>query len=148
MGFLKRLIPIKSKMSINFLEVDLAQGRLKGQAHLECEEPIRVEEVRLEAKTYEKYTIRRRDSKGRHQTVQETATYFEKVVPISQSFEVSTGYRGDYPFEIVIPLYKSNHGGRISRMIKAVANVKGRPDVVSDEMFPFYDARVAQKKAL
>ena len=86
--------------------------------------------------------------KGKLKTGTGSVIFFEKIFPLSGSFEASAGYYGDYPFEIIIPLYYSKHHGSIHRMITAVANVKGRPDVVSDEMFPFYDTRIAQKKAL
>ncbi len=146
MGFFKRLVPIKGMMSLGFTDIDLSQGRLKGQAHLECEEPVRVEEVRIEAKAYESYTDRRRDSKGHYEPVHRTDVYFEKTLPISQPFEAPAGHIGNYVFEIEVPFRQPRHGGNVSRMVKAVANVKGRPDMVSKEMFPFHEAREAQNR--
>lgn len=118
-------------------DIDPVNGRLKGHVQLDCRDSFKVEEVRLDANEFENWEYKKRDSKGKLVTYHQTDTYFQKQFQLSGAFEATAGFKRDYPFEIVIPKFESRHGRPVSRTLKAVANIKGRPDVTSKEIHPF-----------
>jgi hypothetical protein len=135
MSFFKRLMPLKANMSIDLASSVVEQGQpFKGVAALDAKESFMVEEVRMEITVKESYQepVWERDSNGnQHQVIKnvENIRYSQKV-PVSQSFEMVNGSRKEFPFEVTIPMYTpSKPGGNITYSLKAVANVKGRPDV-------------------
>jgi hypothetical protein len=151
LGFFNRFSPPKVEITLTISEVNLAEARVKGKVHLECGEAFRTEEIRLEARVFEKGEHKVRANNGKIGTQHEMTEYYSKDLPISRAFEATPGYKGDYQFEIIIPRYESKHNKPISRTLKAVVNVKGRPDAVSDIIHPFvgikavvYEAAVAR----
>lgn len=135
MSFFKRLIPVKANMSIDLASSVVEQGQpFKGVAALDAKEDFTVEEVRMEITVTESYQepVWEKDANGNQRQVLkhvENVRYSQKV-PVFQSFEMANGSRKEFPFEVTIPMYTpSRPGGNIAYNLKAVANVKARPDV-------------------
>ena len=137
MSFFKRLIPLKADMQVNLEKMDVEHGEpIKGIARLESKDKFKVEGVRLEIRVKESWREPRTttDSRGHTSThmTTVTATLYSRDVPIAESFDMGVGDKRDFPFEVTsgLPFYQSSrYGGRIQYGFKAVANVKGRPDV-------------------
>lgn len=65
--------------------------------------------------------------------VQKQDTRYSQDVVISQSFAATKGSRTEYPFQVTMPRYMpARMNGGIVYSLKAVANVKGRPDVTHE----------------
>ncbi len=57
-------------------------------------------------------------------------TLYSQDVPLSQAFEIGSGEKKEFPFEVMVPRFTPAHfAGSVAYFLKAVANVKGRPDV-------------------
>jgi hypothetical protein len=143
MSFLKRLIPIKANIMLDFenLDREMSKHILKGYVRLVSEESFKVENIRLEVKQTEIYTstYTHHDPKT-NRTERRTKTHrdvlYSHDFSISESFDVVKGFQRDFPFEIEIPdQLTRKSGGSIDRVIKAVANVKGRPDITYERTF-------------
>jgi hypothetical protein len=91
--------------------------RCKGHIHLECMESFKAEEVRLEVRVVERTSEWRRDSKGHRYSDVHFYNLFSNDIQLSNEFEVTAG-------------------GEIFTTIKAVVNVKDRPDATK-EVYPF-----------
>ncbi len=137
MSFFKRLIPLKAQMGMNIESVSVSEGKpFKGSAVLTSDDEFEVEHVRMEIRVWEKYSedqwVREGDHDV-HRTVQKRDTRYSQNVIISQPFAASKGGRAEYPFEVTMPRYMAAHAnGAIVYSLKAVANVKGRPDVTKE----------------
>ena len=137
MSFLKRLVPLKAKMSVNLENISVAEGTpFKGNALLASDDVFQVENMRMEIRVWEKYTEDRWERVGDHDvrtTVDKRDTRYSQNVVISQPFAAVKGDRKEYPFEVTMPRYvPSRNNGAIVYSLKAVANVKGRPDVTNE----------------
>ena len=121
-------------MTLNLENSDLGKP-LRGIASLESKDKFRVENVRLEIRVEEKWKERRAGygARGRptSTTATVTSTLYSQDIPISQSFEMANQDKIDFPFEITIPMYQPTRG-QITYSLKAVANVKGRPDITKE----------------
>lgn len=137
MSFFKRLIPLKAQMNLNLESVSVQEGQpFKGTTSLSSDDTFQVEHVRMEIRVYEKYTedqwVRSGD-KDRRETVHKTDTRYSQNVTVSQPFAMAKGERKEFPFEVTMPMYiPGRSNGGIVYSLKAVANVKGRPDVVNE----------------
>jgi hypothetical protein len=137
MSFFKRLIPLKAQMSMNLENVSVAEGTpFKGSAVLASDDNFQVEHVRMEIRVWEKYSedqwVREGDRDVRR-TVEKKDTRYSQNVIISQPFTAAKGDRVEYPFEVTMPRYvPARNNGAIIYSLKAVANVKGRPDVTKE----------------
>lgn len=135
MSFLKRLVPLKADMSMNLQSLTVENGQpFKGAAVLSSRDNFHVEEVRMEIRVTESWQEQtwQRDANGnQHQVMQRRENVlFSQDVPVSQPFEMGNGDHREFPFEVTIPMRSpSKYGGSIAYSLKAVANVKGRPDV-------------------
>lgn len=137
MSFLKRLVPLKAQMNMNLENFSVTEGTpLKGSAVLAADENFQVENVRMEVRVWEKYMEDTWVREGDHdvrRTVEKKDTRYSQNVVISQAFAASKGSRAEYPFEVTMPRYApSRSNGGILYSLKAVANVKGRPDVTKE----------------
>lgn len=137
MSFLKRLIPLKAQMSMNVESISVAEGTpIKGKTLLAPEENFPVEQIRMEIRVWEKYTQDewvREGNQDVRRTVEKKDTRYSQNVIISQPFEAQKGSSTEYPFEITMPRYMpSRFNGAIIYSLKAVADVKGRPDVTRE----------------
>lgn len=140
MGFFKRLIPLKADMQVNLEKMDVEYGEpIKGIARLESKDNFKVECVRLEINVWEIYQAPEieTDSKGNQRQVmkEKSDVLYSRNVEISAPFDMAVGENKDFPFELTsgLPYFQPTHyGGRISYAFKAVANVKGRPDVTKE----------------
>jgi len=137
MSFFKRLIPLKAQMNMNLENVSVTEGTpFKGSAVLTSDDNFQVEHVRIEIRVWEKYTedqwVREGDRDVRR-TVEKKDTHYSQNVIISQPFAAAKGNRVEYPFEVTMPRYMpARNNGAIIYSLKAVANVKGRPDVTKE----------------
>jgi hypothetical protein len=137
MIFFKRLIPLKAQMSMNLESISVAEGTpFKGSAVLSSDDNFQVEHVRMEVRVWEKYKedqwVRENDRDVRR-TVEKKDTRYSQNIIVSQPFNASKGSRTEYPFEVTMPRYAPARGnGIIIYSLKAVANVKGRPDVTRE----------------
>ncbi len=137
MSFFKRLLPLKAKMDMTLENISVTEGTpIKGKAVLTPEENFEVEHVRMELRVWEKYTedawVREGDRDVRR-TVEKKDTRYSQNVIISQAFSAQKGNGTEYPFEVTMPRYvASRFNGAIIYSLKAVANVKGRPDVTRE----------------
>jgi len=135
MSFLKRLVPLKAKMNLS-LENGIQVGVTKGTATLSSDDEFKAEEMRMELKIWENYqtTKRVRDSKGnyRNETVTTSLTHHDEKIPICGPFELGKGQQKVVPIEVKIPQYSIVYHGPLHYSLKAVANVKGRPDVFEE----------------
>ena len=147
LGFFNRFSVPKAQIILTISEVSLTEARVKGKVHVECGEAFRAEEVRLEARVFENWEHKVRDHNGKIVIQHETEQFFSRDLPLSGVFEATPGYQGDYPFDIVIPRHESMHNKPISRTLKAVVNVKGRPDAVSDIIHPFVGVKAVVDEA-
>ncbi len=124
-------------MAMNLESISVAEGSpFKGTAALSSEEDFQVEHVRMELRVWERYTedewVREGDRNIRR-TVEKKDTRYSQNVIVSQPFAATKGSRAEYPFEVTMPRYVPARGnGAIIYSLKAVANVKGRPDVVKE----------------
>jgi hypothetical protein len=137
MSFFKRIIPLRAQMSMNLENVSVTEGTpFKGSAVLASDENFQVENVRMEIRVWEKYTEDewvREDDRNVRRTVDKKDTRYSQDVTISQPFAAAKGSRTEYPFEVTMPRYLSaRNNGAIIYSLKAVANVKGRPDVTKE----------------
>jgi len=133
MSFFKKLVPLKAEMTLNLEKSDIGQP-LKGLASLESKDKFKVENVRLEIRVTETWKESRTvsSSKGpRTARTTVTSTLYSRDVPIAESFDMGSGDKRDFPFEVAIPMYQSTRG-QITYSLKAVANVKGRPDITKE----------------
>lgn len=124
-------------MGMNLESISVTEGTpLKGTAVLASDDVFQVEHVRMEVRVWEKYTQDEWTRVGDHnvrRTVERRETHYSQNVIISQSFSAAKGSRTEYPFEVTMPRYApSRTNGAIIYSLKAVANVKGRPDVTSE----------------
>ena len=137
MSFFKRLIPLKAQMNIILENVSVHEGQpFKGSATLSSDDNFQVEHVRMEIRVFEKYTEDQWVRTGDHderRTVEKKDTRYSQNVTISQPFNMTKGDRPEFPFEVTMPMYeRSRSNGGIIYSLKAVANVKGRPDVTKE----------------
>lgn len=137
MSFFKRLIPLKAQMALDLQAPSVPEGTpLKGTASLTPEEEFQVENVRMELRVWEKYSEDqwvREGNQDVRRTVEKRDTRYSQNVTIAQPFTTARGARTEYPFEVTMPRYvSSRNNGAIIYSLKAVANVKGRPDVTRE----------------
>ena len=137
MSFLKRLVPLKAKMSLNLANFSVTEGTpFKGSAVLASDDAFQVEHVRMEVRVWEKYFQDEWVREGDHdvrRTVEKKDTRYSQNVIVSQPFAATKGSSTEYPFEVTMPRYAPARGnGAIIYSLKAVANVKGRPDVTKE----------------
>ncbi len=137
MSFFKRLIPLKAKMDLNLENVSVTEGTpIKGKAVLVPEENFSVEHIRMELRVWEKYTEDqwvREGNQDVRRTVEKKDVRYSQNVIVSQPFEAQRAGNVEYPFEVTMPRYApSRFNGAIIYSLKAVANVKGRPDVTRE----------------
>ncbi len=132
-------MPLKADMQLRFESSEVGKDEVvKGSARLESKDEFKVEAVRLEIRvkeTWREYRPRyssRGPAGGSNAKV--TQTIYSQDVPISESFEVEKELARDFPFEVKIPVIRPTRG-TIAYSIKAVANVKGRPDVTKEIEF-------------
>ncbi len=124
-------------MTLNLANPSVTEGTaFKGSAVLGSEEEFPVEGVRMELRVWEKYTedqwVRVGDQNVR-KTVEKQDTRYSQNIAIGQSFAASKGGSVEYPFEVTMPRYlPSRTNGAIIYSLKAVADVKGRPDVTKE----------------
>lgn len=122
-------------MSVSLQNLTVENGQpFKGAASLSSKDNFKVEEVRIEIRVMETWQEPEweRDANGnQHQvTKKREDVLFSQNVPVSQPFDMVNGDKKDFPLEVTIPMRSpSRYGGVISYSLKAVANVKGRPDV-------------------
>jgi hypothetical protein len=135
LSFFKRLVPLHADMEVDLESLSVEQGRpFKGNARLTSKEDFNVEESHLEIRVTESWEepAWERDSNGNERQVMKRneAVRYSQNVPISQAFEMHNGDLKEFPLEVTIPICSpTRYGGSITYAIKAVANVKGRPDV-------------------
>jgi hypothetical protein len=138
MSFFKRLLPLKAHMTLSLQGMQVEQGEpFKGLATLEPKENFRAELVRLEVRVTEKWEepTWTRDAQGNQRQVmsQKTDTRHSQDVPLSQPFDAVEGGSRQFPVEVTVPFFQpTRYGGVISYSLKAVADVKGRPDVTAE----------------
>ena len=129
---------------MNLESPSVAEGSpFKGSAVLGSEEEFPVENVRMELRVWEKYMedewVREGDRDVRR-TVEKSDTRYSQNVIISQAFVTAKGGSVEYPFEVTMPRYTpARMNGAIVYSLKAVADVKGRPDVtkeINPNVFP------------
>ena len=124
-------------MSMNLENISVTEGTpFKGNAALAADDSFQVEHVRMEIRVWEKYTedewVKEGDRDVRR-TVNKKDTRYSLNVIISQPFAAAKGSRAEYPFEVTMPRYMAaRNNGAIIYSLKAVANVKGRPDVTKE----------------
>ncbi len=138
MSFLKRLVPVKASMQLSLERFNQYEDKpLKGLVQLESRDEFKIECVRLEIRVEEVWTELRhvpsgpRGQGGGNREVRVTKKLYSQDVPVSESFEVGKGDRSDFPFEVKTPVLSPTRG-TITHSVKAVANVKGRPDVTKE----------------
>ena len=137
MSFFKRLIPLKAQMSLSVESISVTEGTpVRGKAVLMPEENFQVEHVRMELRVWERYTEDawvREGNQTVRRTVEKKDTRYSQNVIISQAFDAQKGNGSEYPFEVTMPRYVPSRGnGAVIYSLKAVANVKGRPDVIRE----------------
>jgi hypothetical protein len=136
LSFLKAVLPIKANIMLQIDEKAWLGQKMKGVTTLEPQEVFTVEEMRLELRVYERYTVRvpRRDSKGRTKWVNESQkdTVYSQDQAISGAFITTVGMSREFPFETVFPNASPRHRGSLTYSLKAVASVKGRADVTEE----------------
>jgi hypothetical protein len=173
MSFFKRLVPVKAQMTLNLEKYSVENGQpFKGSAVLTASERFHVDQVRMEIRVNELWEdyggnkgsgpgfsvkgVNVTMGGGRTQTVGQKSehrnTLFSQDVPVSQAFDISEGEQKQFPFEVTIPLYQqSRFDGRVEYSLKAVACVKGRPDVTKDvtpSVVPSTTTTVIQKEVI
>lgn len=137
MSFFKKIIPLRAEMLLQLDTLKLEEGKpLKGVAGLESKDNFRVENVRLEIRveeTWKEWRSVRASGGSRSMWATVHATVYSNDVPISESFDMGKGEKKEFPFEVTIPAYQSTkRDGKVSYSLKAVANVKGRPDLTKE----------------
>lgn len=124
-------------MNVSLENPSVTEGSpFKGKAVLESDEEFPVETVRMELRVWEKYMedewVRLGDRDVRN-TVEKKDTRYSQNVTIGQAFTASRGGSVEYPFEVTMPRYLPARGnGAIIYSLRAVADVKGRPDVTHE----------------
>ncbi len=124
-------------MNLNLENISVAEGTpFKGNAVLSSDDNFQVEHVRMEVRVWEKYREDewvREGNQNVRRTVEKKDTRYSQNVVVSQPFNATKGSRTEYPFEVTMPRYMPARGnGAIVYSLKAVANVKGRPDVTKE----------------
>ena len=134
MSFFKKLVPLKAEMSLQVGNFVGEEEPLKGLVSLESRDNFKVDNVRLEIRVKETWKEWRTisTSKGpRSSRTTVTTTLHSQDVSISEPFDIAKGEKKDFPFEVTMPMYQPTRG-QITYSLKAVANVKGRPDVTKE----------------
>lgn len=135
MSFFKRLVPLKADMNLTLQSLTVENGQpFRGTASLVSRDNFNVEEVRMEIRVTETWQepVWERDANGNQRQVMQKKenVLYSQNVPVSQPFEMHNGDSKDFPFEVTIPMrMSSRYGGAVAYSLKAVANVKERPDV-------------------
>jgi hypothetical protein len=138
MSFFKRLVPLKADIRLELEKPVVENGQpFKGTATLDAKEAFKVEQVRIEVKVKESYTEPQweRDPSGnqRQKMVKKVDVRFSQDVSVSQAFDIAKGDQKRIPLEATVPMFQpSRFGGAILYSLKAVAAVKGRPDVTAE----------------
>jgi hypothetical protein len=128
MSFLKRLVPVKAEMILDYQNEDIgAAHRVKGYAKIESEDTFSVEQVFLKVTVQEERRINNK--------VDVHPPLYSKDINIGESFNATVGVKRDFPFEIEIPDYDATHGGAIWTYVKAVAKLRGRPDLIKNKNY-------------
>lgn len=152
MGFFKkltdRLTKPKATVTLKINKNSYAMGEsLEGTLSVTAEEEIDATEIRAELRCEErKKTMRyetetrtlpdgRTESRPVWKEVWDTATIFSANPQGSEPIHLSTGYKGEFPFNTSIPTGGQPSYSSIDRSvewnIKGVIGVKGRPDITS-----------------
>ncbi len=126
----KRLIPTKTRIWVSFDKPGFYEGEdVAGSINLESNEPIHVDEVRVEARVYEHYKevddviLRNKLRRTRDRMVTRFSGHFR----VSGPTDCGHGYR-NFPFAVSIPPYLPTHNaGSIEYNIEGVVAIKGRP---------------------
>ncbi|MGD0395666.1 MAG: hypothetical protein ABSB26_01990 [Nitrososphaerales archaeon] len=124
-------------MSMTLENVSVTEGTpFRGSAVLASDDNFQVEQARVEIRVWEKYPqdqwVREGDRDVRR-TVERKDTRYSQNFTISQPFTATKGNRVEYPFKVTMPRYMpARNNGAITYSLKAVADVKGRPDVTKE----------------
>ncbi len=128
---------MNAQIWLNLERLDARENApLRGFARLESKDQFRVEGFRLEINLKESWDetgpTPSWDTMG-SAPVRVASTLYSKDVPISKGpFEMRQGEKREFPFEVEVPVFSPTHGGSITYCVKAVANVKWRPDVTKE----------------
>ncbi len=133
MGFLKGLLSVKAEMNMQVDEKAWLGLPMKGMVKIEAHNAFRVENLVLQIRVIEHHMVmrKRKDQHGHtiEQLVDAATTHYYQDLPIAKSFEASAGGKMDFPFEINIPVQTPKDPAATDYSIKAVANIKNRPDL-------------------
>jgi hypothetical protein len=146
MGFFNRLTKPKIEIDLKIENVDLNQRKIKGTVCVNCNETTKIDAIRLEAQASEMHRETKMTLRG-VQVNQHNDLYFDQKFPVYGGFEGAVGFKGVYPFEIAFPAFTSQHGHEVNYKLKAVAAVKGRPDLTTNEIDPYKTATAVDTKA-
>ena len=108
---------------------------MQGTVVLTAEEDIHVEEVRIDVRITvesEQSDVKRSGGIPVEVSSEKFVDYvFSQKIPVSQGFDIGKGERREIPFEVKVRLWPTTFGHSVYHL-KAVANVKGRPDVTNE----------------
>ena len=133
MGFLKDLLSVKADMNVQVDEKAWLGLPMKGTVTIDAREAFRVEVIVLQIRVVSHHMVmrNRKDPHGHvtRQSVDTEHVHYYQDLPISKSVEVAAGGNLEFPFRINIPVQTPNDPAATVYMIKAVANLKNRPDL-------------------
>jgi predicted Zn-ribbon and HTH transcriptional regulator len=134
-GLFKRFEPVKAEIALNLENYTVADGEpFKGTTVLTASEDLHVDEVRIDVRITEESQSETKSTKG---FSMEGSSYksinyvFSQNIPVSQGFDIGKGESKEIPFEVNVRMWPATDG-HIVYHLKAVANVKGRPDVTKE----------------
>ena len=133
MSFLKGLLSVKADLKMQVDENAWLGLPMKGTVTIDAREAFRVEAIILQIRVVSHHMVmrNRKDPHGHvtRQSVDSEYVHYYQDLPISKSVEAAAGSKLDFPFRINIPVQTPNDPAATVYMIKAVANLKNRPDL-------------------
>ncbi len=123
-------------MTLHFETLEIGDGvPLIGEAILESKDNLSFEGVRLEIRVKEHLKHGGGWSHSAHgaHSAGSTQTIYSEDVPVAEAFKIMNGERREFSLKIAVPAFHSYKDQRkIAYSIKAVAFLKGRPDVTAE----------------
>src|SRR3989475_13026785 len=145
-GLFDHLRAPKGKVWISFDKPTFVEGEgVVGKVNVQAQEYIQSLGVRVEARVFENYEEMVWVTLPNNQRIQERQrrqnVLFSRDVQVTGPNDFGSGPTQTFPFSVGIPPCRPTRGGAsIQNLLKAVLQVKGRPDMTNETQIAFVPA--------
>ena len=146
MGLLSHLTHPKGKIWIALDKGTFQEGEpVAGKIHVEAEEYIPSIGLKVEARVVESWNEMVWVTLPNNQRIQEnqrrTNNLYQRDVQVAGATDFGKGPAREFPFSVGIPPCRATRGGSsVQNLLKAVLQVKGRPDMTNETQIAFVPA--------